>query len=235
MESTTLARVVLSVSIAACVAGCGSAPATSNPDLPAASGSERSTIELLADRSSLADVVLPEAWRTVFDVVPVAGEASDTRAALLAIGTVVATRPGPSYAWPNGPQVEGGPPTEVRLEPGDNAAAIDTVLVDLAVSQGVSADGVLPGTLTFSLSFLPGVDAASVQADLADHDAVAVLLRRGPAADATPGVWDVFGFGDFLGLVDAGQVTFPLAGGYGYPQGFIPPGLTMAALLERSS
>ena len=133
---------------------------------------------------------------------------------LLAVGRVVSVKAGHSFSWPDGPQIEGEPPTRVEHKFNSPDAWVSTVHIALSIDESVAAAGTFQGLseVSFGLTLPSPADIEGLERDLREaHSVVAILERNARSAfDYDSALLGVLGYGMFLGTADpAGSVTFP--------------------------
>lgn len=140
----------------------------------------------------------------------------EANADAIVVGNVTTVQPGRSFSWPDGPQVVGGPDTQVEHRFNADDAMLSTVHVTVEVTDGVTATGeTLAGTtITFGLSLPSPVAVDGLEKELQGFGDVAVLLINNPRSFFTydPSVYGVLQYGAFLAPVVNDTVTFPLSG-----------------------
>lgn len=132
---------------------------------------------------------------------------------LFVIGTVERVAAGYGYSWPGGPQIVGGPTTEVVLPFNHPDADISTVHLHATVDTALHRDEAYANQerVIIGLALLSPVDVDSLNGEIAGKRIAAPLLANHRSFFRNePGVYGVLLSGELLGFVtDDGHVEFP--------------------------
>ncbi len=132
---------------------------------------------------------------------------------LFVIGTVERVAAGYGYSWPGGPQIAGGPTTEVVLPFNHDDADISTVHLHAIVDTALYRDEAYANQeqVIIGLALLSPVDIDSLNREIAGKRIAAPLLANHRTFfRKEPGVYGVLLSGELLGFVsDDGLVEFP--------------------------
>ena len=132
---------------------------------------------------------------------------------LFVIGTVERVAAGYGYSWPDGPQIVGGPTTEVVLPFNHPDAHISTVHLHATVDTSLYRDEAYANQErgVIGLALLSPVDVDSLNSEITGKRIAAPLLDNHKTFfRKEPGVYGVLLSGELLGFVsDDGLVEFP--------------------------
>lgn len=198
---------LMAVAAAACSGGSG------GPDLSSASVAEQivaATGHASTESTWYSSPVEATPLTTyVIDGVEKPNPVSD----LFVVGAVQSVAGGMGYSWADGPQEEGGEPTEATHAFNHEHAWISTVHLTVAIESSLYRDATFASLreVTVGLALASPVNVDSLEAELVGQRIAAPLLTN----DKTffrlePGVYGVLMSGEMLGIVgDDGMVSFP--------------------------
>ena len=154
---------------------------------------------------------------------------------LFVIGTVERVTAGYGYSWPSGPQMAGGPTTEVNHPFNHPDADICTLHLHATVDTALYRDEAYANQekVVIGLALLSPVDVDSLNGEIAGKRIAAPLLANHRSFfRKEPGVYGVLLSGELLGFMsDDGHVEFPALHSLPRPQNGSRP-LTVDDLLN---
>lgn len=127
-------------------------------------------------------------------------------------GTISAVEPGAGFRWDL--SENGDNEVRVQLPYGDAEAMINTVHATIKVEEFLAPHSDLRDTeFQFGLAFSPRVPLEAAVADLTNLGEVVVFMDSSPVFDYQPGLHGVMENGQLIGIVNNGNVEFPIADG----------------------